>query len=479
MKQAFNPFLPSYEYIPDGEPRLFGERVYLYGSHDRFNGNRFCMNDYVCWSAPKNDLSDWRYEGVIWRRSDDPKSKGKGEGMPAPDCIQGPDGRYYLYYFVSLPSYIGVAVCNEPSGQFKFHGYVQYPDGQLLGYKKGDTCQFDPGVYVEGSDVYLYTGLCPAKHHFHLTLRPKLKINKTGATVTLLEPDMITVKQPPKTIVPGIRNCKGTEFEKHPFFEASSMRKIHDKYYFIYSSYLGHELCYAVSNIPNGNFRFGGTLVSIGDIGLRNHACPKNAANFTGNTHGSILQLDDKFFVFYHRQTNRSQFSRQACAEKLYLDKHGHFSQAEITSCGLNDGPLAGRGTYEARIACNLMSARGNRFYLLFRKIHLFEPYFTQTGKDRNENPDQYIANIRNGCVIGFKYFEFKKAKEISVEIQGSCRGNLIISDEEKIVAQIRVSPLKTYTTYNASLNISDGVHPLYFKYKGKGYFNFKTFSLN
>jgi hypothetical protein len=32
---AANPFLPAWEYIPDGEPRVFGDRVYLYGSHDR------------------------------------------------------------------------------------------------------------------------------------------------------------------------------------------------------------------------------------------------------------------------------------------------------------------------------------------------------------------------------------------------------------------------------------------------------------
>ena len=46
-KQAFNPYLPSWEYIPDGEPYVFDDRVYVYGSHDRFNGCTFCLNDYV------------------------------------------------------------------------------------------------------------------------------------------------------------------------------------------------------------------------------------------------------------------------------------------------------------------------------------------------------------------------------------------------------------------------------------------------
>lgn len=67
-KQAFNPYLPSWEYIPDGEPYVFNGRVYVYGSHDFYNGYVFCMGDYVCWSAPVDDLGNWRYEGVIYKR---------------------------------------------------------------------------------------------------------------------------------------------------------------------------------------------------------------------------------------------------------------------------------------------------------------------------------------------------------------------------------------------------------------------------
>lgn len=67
-----NPYLPSWEYVPDGEPYVFGDRVYVYGSHDFFNGDLYCMGDYVCWSAPADDLGSWRYEGVIYRKDQDP-----------------------------------------------------------------------------------------------------------------------------------------------------------------------------------------------------------------------------------------------------------------------------------------------------------------------------------------------------------------------------------------------------------------------
>ena len=59
-KQAVNPYMPSWEYVPDAEPHVVGDRVYVYGSHDIFNGLNFCLGDYVCWSAPVNDLGNWR-----------------------------------------------------------------------------------------------------------------------------------------------------------------------------------------------------------------------------------------------------------------------------------------------------------------------------------------------------------------------------------------------------------------------------------
>lgn len=50
-KQCLNPYLPLYEHIPDGEPHVFQNRLYIFGSHDRLyifgshdreNGNEFC-----------------------------------------------------------------------------------------------------------------------------------------------------------------------------------------------------------------------------------------------------------------------------------------------------------------------------------------------------------------------------------------------------------------------------------------------------
>lgn len=478
-KQAFNPILPNYEYIPDGEPYVFGDRVYIYGSHDAFNGTHYCVNNYVCWSAHVDDLGDWRYEGVIFDKTKDPLCDDVNKRrLYAPDVQLGADGKYYLYYAFDELGVISVAVCDTPAGDYEFYGHVHYPDGTLLGKKEGDVFQFDPGVYREGEQVYLYSGFCPPLGRW----KPDGTDNDLilGPIVVELAPDMLTVKTAPKIIAPFIENGKGTSFEGHEFFEASSMRKIGDKYYFIYSSRNYHELCYAVADHPTGEFAYGGTIVSNGDVYLDGRT-PDQALNYIGNNHGSIVQIKDKWYIFYHRHTNKIQFSRQACAEEIRICEDGSIPQVEITSCGLNGGPLSGKSTYGAYIACNLMSKAGIDMYSMGdRAVENIHPYFTQEGEDREENPNQYIANMTNGAVAGFKYFDFAGTRQIEMSVRGKGKGVFEISTmlEGEPVATIPVWSVAEWQIFSADINIEPGTGALYFKYNGIGAFDFKEFTL-
>ncbi len=468
-KQIFNPYLPNFEYIPDGEPHVFGDRVYVYGSHDKFNGKTFCMNDYVTWSAPVDNLKEWRYEGVIWKKSDDPNYKGRGS-MYAPDVCLAPDGKYYIYYAfapsITRKSWaIRCAVSDSPAGPFKYHGEVN-----LYPYSK-QYLPFDPAVYVENGRVWLYYGSAM----FFPVLGVSKKKIMGGAVVELDPKDMLTVIGKPRQTLP----ISGAGIGKHGFFEASSMRKIGDKYYFVYSSTIGHELCYATSDRPDGPFKFGGTIVSIGDIGLGRHKDVKTASNYTGNTHGGMLEVNGKHYIFYHRQTNLHCYSRQDCAEEIEIEADGSIKQVEVTSCGLNGKPLEGKGRYEASIACNLWSKKGCRFYGgLFKAPKGCHPYFTQSGADRDSNPDQHIANFGDGATAGFKYFEFDGAAEISVEVCGNANGVMTVTDGVNTVAKIDIKPCKTRTVYSARLNVENGVKPLYFTYSGKGKLNFISLTI-
>ncbi len=462
-RQAFNPYLPSWEYIPDGEPYVFDGRVYVYGSHDFYNGYVFCMGDYMCWSAPVDDLGDWRCEGVIYPRNEDPLNREGKMCLYAPDVTVGPDGRYYLYYVLDKVSVVSVAVCDAPAGRYEFYGYVHYQDGTRLGERPGDEPQFDPGVLTEGEKTYLYTGFCG-----------KGDRSRTGARVTVLDKDMLTILEEPVTVVPGCEYSEGTGYEGHAFFEASSIRKKGDLYYFVYSSQVMHELCYATSRIPTGDFVYGGVIVSNCDLHIDTYKPGDMPAAYGANNHGSIVEIGQDWYVFYHRQTNGTWYSRQGCAEKLCFREDGSIPQAELTSCGLNGGPLLGKGVYPAYLACNLFTDEpsayvgGDRF-----------PRIMQDGRDGDQE-EGYIANLYDSATAGFKYFDMKSVGRITITVRGYAKGVFQVKTawDGPVLAEIPVDYTNVWEDYSAPVAVEDGVHALYLTFRGQGNPMLKSFEL-
>ncbi len=468
-KQAFNPYLPSYEYIPDGEPYVFGDRIYIFGSHDRFNGYGYCQNDYVCWSAPVTDLADWRYEGVTYPRNTEPLGNDGDMYLFAPDVTRGPDGRYYMYYVMDMLSVVSVAVCDTPAGEYKFYGHVHYEDGTLLGEAEGDEPQFDPGVLTEGDITYMYTGFC----------LPREKGRK-GSMVTVLGPDMLTVVQPPRTVVPSKQCEEGTGFEGHAFFEASSIRKVNGKYYFIYSSTLSHELCYAIADSPFGPFEYKGTIISNCDLFIDSYKPADRPMYYGGNNHGSIVEINGEWYIFYHRHTNGTNYSRQGCLEKITFLEDGTIPQVEMTSCGGNGGPLEGRGYYPSYIACNLfcrdyaLTVGGPGMWMDCRF-----PKITQDQPDGVPG-DGYISNMLEGAVAGFKYFDCQGVTAVAVRSRGDAIGRFHVKTawDGPVLGTIEVGRNNEWKTYQAEMTIPDGVQALYFEYEGTGRMSLAGFEL-
>lgn len=480
-KQVFNPFLPLNECIPDGEPHVFGDRVYLYGSHDKEGGETFCMLDYTVYSAPVNDLTDWRCEGVIYRASQDPDYENR-KYMYAPDVVQGNDGRYYLYYCMSgaygKGGYFGpisVAVCDTPAGKYKFHGFVRYKDGSIM---NKFVC-FDPGVINDNGTIRIYYGTqydIEQKENwqddesiisFEMEMfgKSREEILTTegsvmGPCMVVVDDDMLTVKEEPVHIIPY--DTRGTSFEKHPFFEASSIRKINDTYYFVYSSMQNHELCYATSKYPDRGFVFGGTIVSNGDVGIDGRE-EKDRLNMTGTTHGSIENINGQWYVFYHRLTHKSDYSRQACAEKITIKPDGSIDQAEITSCGLNNGPLMAVGSYPAGIACNITN--GNMPHGCNSIYTDSFPNVTNCGEER------FIGEIADGTLIGYKYFSFEDVKKLAILIRSTGCGILTAYKDmgNSPVAAFEINTASDWTKLISDINIANGTYPLYLIYKGTG----------
>ena len=201
---------------------------------------------------------------------------------------------------------------------------------------------------------------------------------------------------------------------------------------------------------------------------------------YGGNNHGSIVEIQGQWYIFYHRHTNGTNFSRQGCIEPITFRGDGSIPQAEMTSCGPNQGPLPGNGTYPAYIACNLYCRDESPFTALPGDwMDCRFPKITQDGCDGSE-AQGYIANLRDGAAAGFKYFSCDAIKQISVTTRGMGNGalELLTSWDGNPLGEIPVTSSNEWKTHKADLLIPDGVHALYFRYRGTKNISFHSFTL-
>lgn len=291
-----------------------------------------------------------------------------------------------------------------------------------------------------------------------------------------LEQDMLTVRRDPILVISRETPVPSGAV----YFEAPSMRKINGSYYLVYSA-RNTGLYYFISDRPDGDFRFGGRIHSTSDVGINGYSeeepcCP------IGNTHGGLVELNGRYYIFDHRHTNHSSFCRQGVAEPVTIDAQGRIAQVEATSCGLNDGWLAGEGTYPAYIAC----------VLYYEKTVAKEDRcacITQDGEDRESLPGQYIRGIGNGCIVGCRYFEGQALQSIRVKVRGKAKGILYVTcheeggkiqDPRENAVGSSACDIDTgdWETLTIPVQIPAGVYPLYFRFRGEGSLDLAEFTL-
>ena len=292
-----NPFLPPLCCIPDGESHVFGDRVYLYGSCDIPGDSNYCSHTYQDFSASVFDLEHWTDHGEIFA-SAGPNAQvaWTSARLYAPDVLYK-DGQYYLY-FCTGDGTEGMARSGSPSGPFTDARQLFYPPSILNGRP---LSQNDPAVLLDDDgSAYLYWGEGQVQ-------AARLKDN-------LYELD-------PMSYVENLID------EAHfGFHEGASIRKFNGKYYLLFCSVAtgrASSLDYAISDAPLGPFRYGGTVID-------NTGCDPE----TWNIHGSLAEIGEKYYVFYHRSSENSRFSRRACVEEITLRADNSIPAVSMSSAG-------------------------------------------------------------------------------------------------------------------------------------------------
>lgn len=366
-----NPYLPKWEYIPDGEPRVFGNRVYVYGSHDNASSESFCDYKLKVWSAPIDNLNEWTCHGVSFATRDvdghESDVDWTNNELFAPDVVEK-DGKYYLYAYI-VGAKGCVAVSDNPEGPFKLLSQYKYN----IPNHYDDGTFIDPGVLVDDDGrVYVY---CGYQGSYMAEIDGGNMYEVIDGTY---KEAIIPVEEP------------------HKFFEACSPRKVGDTYYMIYSPQRGSCLDYATSKSPTGPFEYRGTIVD-------------NGIDFPGgNNHGSICCINGQWYIFYHRMTNGSIMSRRGCVEKIEILPDGTIPQVEMTSLGFEDY----LNPFEITAADTACVLNGGCF---ITEKSVFE---------------RVITGITDGSIMGWKYYEFGENSGsdtlIKINIRGcGCKGKI------------------------------------------------------
>ena len=446
--QAQNPYLPLWEHLPDGEPRVFEDpdqpgkyRAYIIGSHD-ITYTAYCGNDIRMWSAPVEDLSQWRDEGPIFSWF----AGGQWDTMFAPDLVEVKNGKtgkktYWLYPHSRGWGRIAM-VCrgDRPNGPFTPVNLTE--DG--LRCVPGSLIDFDPSVFIDyitdkkdpdydkGFRAYVFYGF---QHSTACELDQNTMYSKREGT-ELIDPFIPASSQDGKLLDKEGSVYKALYKGQNPldfnFFEASSIRKVGNKYVMVFSGYSGKEyglgntnsaLRYAYGDSPLGPWRSGGVLVDSRGVVPNEDGSKLITTNAAHNTHGSLQEINGQWYVFYHRPPRGFGNARQAMVapvkiewDKKPLAKGGkvritgydpfvknnewtakasdgnEYTGAEVTSEGFQIYGLPPYAYYSAGLACFMYGPNANQYM-----------------QDNHDvwNNSMDLAGIQNGGIVGFKYFGF------------------------------------------------------------------------
>ncbi len=461
FRVAGNPYLPLWEHIPDGKPRVFEDpdnpgkyRYYLIGSHDQ-RVTSYCGPDIRVWSAPVEDLSNVRDEGPVIKFQD--PQNGMWDVMYAPDMIEvnrfppevekgtvrrTPEMKrtireYYLYPHSRGPGREAmVAKGPRPDGPFTIINLAD--DGRTL--LPGSIMGFDPGVWIEYIDD-------PADPDYNIGFRAYgywgFQMSNAAEldqfTLWSVRPDRQRIRYmlPASSSYGNIRDPEGTTYpylfpDEDPrefgFFEASALRKVGNKYIWVYSGFSGPDygmgstnsaLRFAFADTPLGPWRSGGVLVDSRGPVLNEEGTAIIGGAWAHNTHGGIQLINDQWYAFYHRPPRGSNGVRQAMVApvKIVWDEKPVAQGGRVTIRAYN--PYADNEIWTAKDSQG-REYTGAEYTSEGFHIYGLDPYAYYsagyacfvTGGIIQDTWDIWdnnmpIIGVQSGNIIGFKYFGF------------------------------------------------------------------------
>ena len=152
----------------------------------------------------------------------------------------------------------------------------------------------------------------------------------------------------------------------------------------------------------------------------------------------------------------------------------------EITSCGLNGGPLCGKGEYPAAIACHLTSPTTTDSINYNNPVMKTQTRITEEMVNDEHIP--FVTAVEDGTVLGYKYFRFEQLGGVVLTVRGAFSGTVTVSTDiegNENAVSITVSvDCADWTEVHLDAPALTGDYPLYLHFSGKGSLDVRTVTL-
>ncbi|MGN9813465.1 family 43 glycosylhydrolase [Micromonospora sp. BQ11] len=379
------------QYTADPSARLFGDKLYLYPSHDRDDSTWWDMEDWHVFSS--STLDRWTDHGVIASIDGVDKPWAKSKAW-APDAATR-NGKYYFYFPVKSDEgrgntdHVGVAVAESPTGPF-----TPLAAPLISGYPQA----FDPTVFTDSDGTsYAISG--------------QSADGAPNPFIAKLNADMTTLAETPRQVqFNGSSN----------FFEGAWMHKYNNRYYLSYAR-SGTEIGYATADNIYGPYENRGVILS--DLPY--------AAN---TTHGSILAINGQWYIFYHNRQRSvqngetSDYKRSVVVDKLYHNADGTIEKVIPTS-----GPVQPVSIQPPMSVNDNTTGTGNGQFE-------YSPGWSQAGNSGAHSGDNHYTNSQNASYrVRFDGVQIKVNSPTS-PVNGSVAFSVTNSNGDLVVPKTTVS---------------------------------------
>ncbi|MBH1940929.1 family 43 glycosylhydrolase [Mobilitalea sibirica] len=459
-KYFHNPIM-THKFGADPFALVYNGRVYVYMTGDIIekSDGKILKNSYSQIKSlnliSSDDLVNWTdhgevviggYHGVsMWANN---------SWAPAATYknINGKD-KFFLY-FANSANGIGVLTSDSPTGPFKDPLQKSLVSRQTpLSSSAEIPWLFDPAVLVDDDGkAYLYYGggVPTGKEEM-----------PNSARVVELGEDMISLIGTPKVV------------EAPFFFEAAYINKIGDIYYYTYcSNWSSREnavgehipepanIIYMTSKSPMGPWEYQGSI-------LEN---PGKFFGSYGNNHHSIIQFNDKWYIFYHSQLLQDAMGitggyRSPHVDEAIITQEGVIEPVKASKAGVPQ--IKSFDPYQLNEAETFAWSAG----VSTVKIDEISENYGEV--------NQAVSDISTGDWFGLSNVDFGNTAphaftaKVSSELAGNVIQISLDSPEGEIIGYLEIPNTESEDKFvEVAIEVSEvtGVQDLYFTFNGEGF---------